>query len=137
MNGKIRQVLNGSAKPISIGTVTGLIVAGVAFVSLHMTLTAKYRGEGAASASTLERLEAVEKWQEDYDTQVRPYRDEFLKFMGELPGMRRDMDRMTMAMLRLENLLNDFEKRLSRMEGRTGYSGGGSGIEPRRIGDQR
>ena len=104
-------LFNGHGKPIGIGTITGIVVALVATVTLNFAIMDRV----AASRS---RLDAVEAWQANYNKNVGPLRDEFLRFMGEVPSIRAEMIRSRTESELLRKEMERLNARLDRLEGR-------------------
>lgn len=69
--------LNGHKKIISINLALCLVTAALTY--------------GATMATISNRISAVEEWQAEYNVHVLPLREQFVKFLGELPGMRQDI----------------------------------------------
>jgi len=103
--------VNGVKKPIGIGTMAGVLVASVAFITLNFTLSDRLRGEGAREADVKGDIRKVLEWQEEYDRNVRPLRDQFIKFTGQLPGLIERMDDLRSEMRRLSDRLDRLEQK--------------------------
>jgi len=106
----LREKMNGSAKPVSIGAVTGIAVAVIAFVGLHLTFTDRLRAEGAHEAAQEQRIVATERWVADYERNVRPLREEFLRLTGELKVLPGRLDNLQMQIERLNYRLDRLDR---------------------------
>jgi len=117
----ITTALNGNKKSIGVGTLTGILVAGIAFVGMHFTISDRLRLEGATEAALISsvsglqdrvsRLEAIhEKMDRD--------REDWLRFMGELPGLRREIGELRQEIRNLQTDFNKREGKISAMEQR-------------------
>jgi len=103
--------INGNRKPIGIGAVTGILTAAIGVVMFQLFLSDRFRAEGRTSGAVVMRVEHLESWVADYEKNVRPLRDRFIAFTGELPGLRAQLDR-------LESKVDALNNRLDRMEAR-------------------
>lgn len=99
----IPRVLNGNGGPVSVGLVLGLLAAGLPLGGFILA-------EGRWSGDLTARVKSVEEWQLDYNRSVRPLRDQFIQFTGELPGLRREMEKLRMEIEALNERLNRLER---------------------------
>jgi chromosome segregation ATPase len=103
--------VNGTIKNVGVGTIAGAVSAVAVFVTLNLTLVDRFRGQGAQGASLEGRVVATEHWISDYEKNVRPLRDQFVAFTGELPGIRREMTELRQQIERLNTRLDELQKR--------------------------
>jgi len=102
--------LNGRGLSIGLGTIIGLVTAIMSFIGLNLALADRFRAQGAAMEELRQGLKVEQTWTADYEKNVRPLRDQFIRFTGELPGFRREIEALRQEMVRLN-------ARLDRLEG--------------------
>jgi len=56
----IIKTLNGNKKPIGVGVLSGLIVAAIAFLTMHLALADRFRAEGSNGTAIIMRLDRME-----------------------------------------------------------------------------
>lgn len=103
--------MNGKVKTLGLGTMAGVVSAAVAFTLLNITMVDRFRGQGVEAAALESRVLATETWISDYDRYVRPLRDQFIKFTGQLPWMINEMENLWLEIRRLSDRLDALEKK--------------------------